>query len=656
MESGKHDVFISYRRDGGSAEARLIRSALSERGLDVFLDVTDLKQGHFDLALLDRIARARSVVLILSPHSLDRCSDDQDWLLREIAHAIQTRRNVIPIMLPGFEFPPELPSAIEDLPRYQAIQYSHVLFDATLGKLLDAIGAGGAVLKPKIAYYRFADYLWTRLGARRVLPLVCLLALPILTYSLLQYSVNSTVPKLIGDFGVDFQADDWSLHPLTLTGVAQNVRLRPPHDRAATPVFSADEVEFSGTLGTVLSGLGRDLLSLSTLGWLDLGQPFNEIRVKHGEIHLELSTNGQLNWSEFWDAVPQARKEQLKRGLFPVNAVLVDGLKISYIEHIPERSGGGVIQTSQAHIDIDDVSGSIVDLSGRGAFKFTGRSAGGLITLSGNAMLSPRARQPSIPSDAAGSEPAGTAARPSSGDVPYFPHFPAKMGIFLENVGAGAFARAIPDSTGIVATSGSLRGSIDVDVGRDHYDCRSNVEMNDVRLAPNPRVIVVKSEFDRVQRDLAAWKTSGRFDACRPFEQEPSARATTSRASILVAAFNTQATVSAPPSARAVAFRDQQTLTGAVVANAALNDAVDRLGGEAAQRATTLLGPRTGSLVQQALISHTAGRSNSNGQASPAPGQSDGDNPLAKGAKSIGHGFKKLFGRNKDDDKKKQPR
>jgi len=48
MESGKTDVFISYRRDGGSAEARLIRSALGERGLNTFLDVTSLTHGMFD--------------------------------------------------------------------------------------------------------------------------------------------------------------------------------------------------------------------------------------------------------------------------------------------------------------------------------------------------------------------------------------------------------------------------------------------------------------------------------------------------------------------------------------------------------------------------------------------------------------------------------
>src|SRR5262249_61624815 len=129
------------------------------------------------------------------------------WLRREIPQASQTGRNIIPVMLPGFEFPSDLPPELQALPRYQAVQYSHTFFEATVGKLLDAIGGAGArTLKPKIAYYRFADYLWTRLGARGVLPLVLIVALPAGAYSFLKYAVNSTIPKLVGDFGVEFEA------------------------------------------------------------------------------------------------------------------------------------------------------------------------------------------------------------------------------------------------------------------------------------------------------------------------------------------------------------------------------------------------------------------------------------------------------------------
>jgi TIR domain len=131
-----YDVFISYRRANGAAEARLIRSALADHGLRVFLDVTDLSQGHYDDALLRYVALAHSFVVVLSPNSLDGCFEEGDWLRVEIGHAIATQRNIIPVMLPGFQFPARLPEDIATLPRYQGVQYSHVFFEAVIGKLL----------------------------------------------------------------------------------------------------------------------------------------------------------------------------------------------------------------------------------------------------------------------------------------------------------------------------------------------------------------------------------------------------------------------------------------------------------------------------------------------------------------------------------------
>lgn len=116
MTEPSYDVFISYRRESGSAEARLIRTELLQRGLRVFLDVTDLRRGFFDGALLHHISEAPSFVLILSPRALDLCSHEDDWLRQEIVQAINTERNIIPVILPGFTFPPSLDTAIKALP------------------------------------------------------------------------------------------------------------------------------------------------------------------------------------------------------------------------------------------------------------------------------------------------------------------------------------------------------------------------------------------------------------------------------------------------------------------------------------------------------------------------------------------------------------
>ena len=131
-----YDVFISYRRDGGAAEARLIQSALQSRNVRAFLDVTELGRGYFDDALLRSIEQTPNFVVILSPHALDRAESDEDWLRKEIAHALKSERNVVPLIMPGFQFPPKLPRDLKNLPRHQGMDYSHLYFDAMMQKLL----------------------------------------------------------------------------------------------------------------------------------------------------------------------------------------------------------------------------------------------------------------------------------------------------------------------------------------------------------------------------------------------------------------------------------------------------------------------------------------------------------------------------------------
>lgn len=139
MTEPSYDVFISYRRESGSAEARLIRTELLQRGLRVFLDVTDLRRGFFDSALLHYISEAPSFVLILSPRALDHCDHDDDWLRQEIVQAINTERNIIPVILPGFTFPSSLDAAIKALPRHQGVEYSHTFFEAMVDRIVDSV-------------------------------------------------------------------------------------------------------------------------------------------------------------------------------------------------------------------------------------------------------------------------------------------------------------------------------------------------------------------------------------------------------------------------------------------------------------------------------------------------------------------------------------
>ena len=132
-----YDVFISYRRKHASELAQLIRRELEDRKLHVFLDVRELGAGPFDEQLLRRIARATDFVVVLTPGCLDECQRPGDWLAKEIGHAFDTGRNVVPVAVGGFECPPaqQLPPELVELPRQQWVRYEHEFSDESIERV-----------------------------------------------------------------------------------------------------------------------------------------------------------------------------------------------------------------------------------------------------------------------------------------------------------------------------------------------------------------------------------------------------------------------------------------------------------------------------------------------------------------------------------------
>ena len=131
-----YDIFISYRRDGGYAAARLLYERFKNVNLVTFLDLEELRSGQFNYKLYDAIEESANFVLVLSPNSLERCMNDGDWLRLEIAHAIKSKKNIVPIMLEHFEWPECLPDEIAALPTYNGIKISSEYFDASMKKLV----------------------------------------------------------------------------------------------------------------------------------------------------------------------------------------------------------------------------------------------------------------------------------------------------------------------------------------------------------------------------------------------------------------------------------------------------------------------------------------------------------------------------------------
>ena len=133
------DIFISYRREGGYAMARLLYECFNNSGLSVFLDLEELRAGPFNQKLYEAIDACENFILVLPPNSLDRCSAENDWLRLEIEHAIKQKKNIIPVMMVGFTFPEELPPSLQVLPFFNGVQSSREYFDATIKKLISML-------------------------------------------------------------------------------------------------------------------------------------------------------------------------------------------------------------------------------------------------------------------------------------------------------------------------------------------------------------------------------------------------------------------------------------------------------------------------------------------------------------------------------------
>lgn len=143
------DIFISYRREGGYAMARLLYECFHNAGLSVFLDLEELRAGPFNEKLYEAIDSCENFLLVLPQNSLDRCANENDWLRLEIEHAIKQKKNIIPFMMVGFTFPDTLPPSLQVLPFFNGVQSSREYFDATVEKVVSML-RGVSIDKDKI--------------------------------------------------------------------------------------------------------------------------------------------------------------------------------------------------------------------------------------------------------------------------------------------------------------------------------------------------------------------------------------------------------------------------------------------------------------------------------------------------------------------------
>lgn len=105
ISNNNFDVFISYRRLGGDILAKLLYETLLRKKYSVFFDHESLSAGIFGEKILSTIAQAKDVLVVLSGESLERCKDEDDWMLLEIKKAIETNKNITLVFTKDFTMP-----------------------------------------------------------------------------------------------------------------------------------------------------------------------------------------------------------------------------------------------------------------------------------------------------------------------------------------------------------------------------------------------------------------------------------------------------------------------------------------------------------------------------------------------------------------------
>ena len=132
-------VFISYRR-ANFWTALAIYQDLHKNGYDVFFDYKSIPSGDFEQVITENIKYRAHFLVVLSPSALERCREPRDWLRREIEFAIDNQRNIIPLMMEGFDFrnsatKKALTGKLSELNKFNAMSIPAEYFEEAMEKL-----------------------------------------------------------------------------------------------------------------------------------------------------------------------------------------------------------------------------------------------------------------------------------------------------------------------------------------------------------------------------------------------------------------------------------------------------------------------------------------------------------------------------------------
>jgi len=145
-------VFLNYRRDDSAAHSgRLYDRLVHKFGKsNIFMDIDAIMPGEdFERVIEDEIAGCDCLLVMIGDgwlhakddHGNRRLENPRDFVLLEIAAALNRGVTVIPVLLDGTVMPPseQIPDVLQGLLRRQAVSISHASFHHDVDRLIASI-------------------------------------------------------------------------------------------------------------------------------------------------------------------------------------------------------------------------------------------------------------------------------------------------------------------------------------------------------------------------------------------------------------------------------------------------------------------------------------------------------------------------------------
>jgi hypothetical protein len=420
---------------------------------------------------------------------------------------------------------------------------------------------------------------WKHFGFKQGLALFTVVILPIVNTQWTSTLAGHLVDSAGEYYGVQIDVGGWSGAWLGAHATAHDVVISVPGPFARAEAFRADEVS----------------IDLSLFRRLRSGYWITSVTVDRPSLYLERTLSGTWNWEGVLGSDPGGARA--RAASTRIEHLALKDLRVEWVERLPANSGGGLVQTATATLHLDDVQVNVSRLGamdGETPFSFEGRTADGLVSVSGRSFNRP-------------TDPA------------------TSISMRLENVGAAALGRLSPNAR-LIPASGSVTGRVELAVSPDRIDCQADLVLRNVTYVLNPFAPIRPEPRQRVQASLAGLTLNGPAAApCRGSDSNEQYRLMPAvQASITDAALR-----EASPDVRILAAADvQQMRDGEEVGD--LSDALQR---SLADAVGHLIGGRAGDLATHALADPRA-----RDAAKPA------GNAVTRGLKNVGGGIKRLFG------------